>query len=407
MKIQSTQVPNNNSTIKTNNRQISNEFKIENFNLDIDKLLENEKYKPYTQYIKNHTKLSMTIYGASYDDAIKSVKLMIDNLDNPDFPGNNEYSSSFIPNGGPLSDELTNTLIETFKTIGAEKYNIMMIRFSADFSSPKPNDNRYFNTNGTYKNDPKYPINQYSKDKFEDNNIMLKFFKTVLKDLKQGAKEFGGDISKLQNSYEILIDKFTKEINKSENEKNILLKNITKNTKPNPISSNLKINNSSKLDERFSNIILKGGTTFTNQETYHKNNIKALPESNFFPKGTNLTDEFIDSMLSLSDEQFMVAMILIRDKTTPTLDDERYFVHSGKFGTSSYKIVSKNDPQFPISEYGKEYFESNKNTLSMLQVMLDKIIEDSKLYDNDPLIKNTFETLIVSLNDKMQKGKMK
>ena len=222
-------------SITLNNTQTNSEFKVEEPKLTLENLLKDKKYQPYEQYINNSIKLSTHIHGTSQEDALKSVKLIIDNLDNPDFPGNNEFGSLFIPNGGPLSDELTNTLIQTHNQLGDDKFNLMMVISTSQETPPKSDDSRYFNSNGALKNDPDYPINQYNKEKFGSNNSMLDYFQKILQDLIDSAKQFGGDISEIKMIYETLISNFMKEISKSENEKNAILEHATKNNKPNPL----------------------------------------------------------------------------------------------------------------------------------------------------------------------------
>jgi hypothetical protein len=133
------------------------------------------------------------------------------------------------------------------------------------------------------------------------------------------------------------------------------------------------------------------------------------PSEGLFPFGSNLTDEFTNSLLATSEQlsqtDFQMLLLIISDKNHPTLDDRRYYSHSGKFGTSSYNIVPKNDPQYPINEYAKENFESNKTILNMLNGILEALIESQKKFGGDTsVVKNGFKTLIDNFNKEITKS---
>jgi len=165
------------------------------------------------------------------------------------------------------------------------------------------------------------------------------------------------------------------------------------------------IKNASRLHANMFNGNIEESTKIIKTFIDNRNNENSPVGEGFFPTGSNLTDEFTDAMLKLPDEQFIATMILISEKNTPTLDDRRYYSHSGTFGTTSYQIAPKNDPKYPIGEYGKENFESNDTIAKMLQSMLDKLIEDSKLSSGDfSFILNTFETLISNFTDEITKS---
>ena len=168
------------------------------------------------------------------------------------------------------------------------------------------------------------------------------------------------------------------------------------------------IKNLAKIDAKMYNITIEEATANIKGIIDNKDDPNA-PSLGWFPLGANLTDEFTDAIVkaseTLSSADFQMLMIKISIKNQPTLDDERYYTHSGKFGTQGYNIVPKNDPKYPMYEYGKENFESNKTILNMLNEMLQDLIEGAKKFGDDiDVAKNAYEILIENINKGIKKS---
>ena len=124
--------------------------------------------------------------------------------------------------------------------------------------------------------------------------------------------------------------------------------------------------------------------------------------SGVLPSGIKLTDEFANALLATSKElsksEVPIIMVMLLLVNSPTLDDSRYYTQDTDIP------VLKNDPEYPINEYGKEKFESNETILNMLNDMVQSLSEWEKPTNFTNTFKKVGEMLLRNLNKEINKS---
>ncbi|MEA3354209.1 MAG: hypothetical protein U9Q33_10370 [Campylobacterota bacterium] len=171
-----------------------------------------DQYSEYEQYIKNYSRILEASYGYTKKEAIERTKEYINNT---------EVSPPFFPIGSNLTDEFTNSFLQTYEDLSKEDRQHlelhMTIKAYSEFEFDK--DGNLNKTNNTI-----YNSNENIKKEFEERIYNLT-------NVDSNQDEI------LISIYEKLLNNFDKNIKNKEEENQALLQEATKNTKPNPLEN--------------------------------------------------------------------------------------------------------------------------------------------------------------------------